>query len=164
MHLAGKSRLPRGVLQQLLAESTFYWTAWCAAWSAPLPVEADLDQTCATCLGKPPTHDGIKAAVAYSDVTSHVVLRLKYGGKTGLAKKIASELKRHIPDNRDGLIVTPVPLHRSRLWARSINQEALIGKALARDNGLKFIPDLLVRTKKNAHFRALCPRLNASGS
>jgi predicted amidophosphoribosyltransferase len=59
-----------------------------------------------------------------------VALRLKYGGKIGLARVIAQQLLRHVPDETDQVIITPVPLHWTRIWSRSFNQSALIGKHL----------------------------------
>lgn len=93
--------------------------------------------------------------VKYDDASAQVALRLKYGGKIGLAKMIAQQLARHLPDGRDGVIVTPVPLHWTRLWSRSFNQSALIAKELARLGGLEYIPDLLVRQRRTPSMRGL---------
>jgi ComF family protein len=128
---------------------------WCAACAVPLPFEGEGDQHCASCLAKPPRHDGIRAVVAYGDAAAKVVLRLKYGGKIGLAKMIAGHLSRHVPNNHERLIITPVPLHWTRLWSRSYNQSALIGQALSQQSGVLFIPDLLVRNKRTPLLRGL---------
>ncbi len=131
---------------------------WCQSCAAPLPFETDNDQNCAACIQKPPIHDGIRAVAAYCDTTSKVVLRLKYGGKIGLAKMIAKQLVRHMPqeaEERVRTIIVPVPLHWTRLWRRSYNQSALIGSALARETGVQFTPDLLMRTKRTPLLRGL---------
>ena len=128
---------------------------WCAACAAPLPFETDGDQNCASCLAKPPRHDGIRAVVAYGDATSQIALRLKYGGKVGLAKMIASGLKRHLPENGPQLMIVPVPLHWTRLWSRSFNQSALIARALARDSDVRVVPDLLVRKRRTPLLRGM---------
>ncbi|MFQ5958709.1 MAG: ComF family protein, partial [Alphaproteobacteria bacterium] len=47
----------------------------------------------------------------------------------------------------DADAVTPVPLHRLRLFARRYNQAALLGRELGRIAGVPFAPDLLVRTR-----------------
>ncbi len=120
-----------------------------------MPFETAGDQHCANCLANPPRHDGIKAAVAYGDVARQVVLKLKYGGKVGLANVIAAQLVRHLPTETKGMLIVPVPLHWSRLWSRSYNQSALIAKALARDRNMIFAPDLLLRTKKTPVLRGM---------
>ena len=126
---------------------------WCSKCALPFPYDQGEDAACATCLANPPPHDGIRAVAAYDDISRQVVLRLKYGGKIGLAKMIARQLARHLPDDRAGILVAPVPLHWTRLWSRSFNQSALIAAELARTGELQFIPDLLVRTKRTPSLR-----------
>lgn len=128
---------------------------WCASCAVPFAYEQGEDTRCATCLVSPPGHDGIRAAVAYDDVSSQVALKLKYGGKIGLAKMIAAQLVRHLPADKSSVLVTPVPLHWTRLWSRSFNQSALIAKELARISNLEFIPDLLLRTRRTPSMRGL---------
>ena len=126
---------------------------WCSSCALPFAFEQSGESRCATCLASPPVHDGIRAVVAYDEVSRQVVLKLKYGGKIGLAKMIAAQLVRHLPTEKEKVIIVPVPLHWTRLWSRSFNQSALIGRELARLGGLKFIPDLLLRTKRTPSMR-----------
>jgi ComF family protein len=137
------------------AQLLFMNPPWCAACARPFAFEQTEDAMCATCLADPPLHDGIRAAVAYNDVSAQIVLRLKYGGKIGLAKLIARQLVRHLPDDRNDIIVTPVPLHWTRLWSRSFNQSALIAQELSRLGGMKYCADLLMRTKRTPSMRGL---------
>jgi ComF family protein len=138
----------------------------CSSCDVPLPFLESEGQQCLACLAAQPMHNGIKAAVVYGDVSRQVVLKLKYGGKIGLAKVIASHLTRHLPEQRDDLLVTPVPLHWTRLWSRSFNQSALIAKSLALSNGLDYIPDMLVRDKRTPLLRGMTAkaRLKAVGN
>jgi ComF family protein len=128
---------------------------WCAACALPFAYEQDSGAYCASCLADPPAHDGIRAAVAYDDISSQIILRLKYGGKIGLAKLVARQLARHLPEDRSGIILTPVPLHWTRLWSRSFNQSGLIAQELARLGGLEYCPDLLLRTRRTPSMRGL---------
>lgn len=128
---------------------------WCAACALPFAYEQDAGALCAACLANPPMHDGIRAAVAYDDLSRQIVLRLKYGGKIGLAKLVARQLVRHLPEDRSGIIVTPVPLHWTRLWSRSFNQSALIAQELARLGDMGYCPDLLLRTRRTPSMRGL---------
>jgi predicted amidophosphoribosyltransferase len=126
--------------------------------SGPVGFSGEEGQYCASCLAAPPQHDGICAAVAYDDISRQVALRLKYGGKIGLAKLIAAHLTRYLPEEAGEYLVVPVPLHWTRLWHRGFNQSALIAKALVGNKGtpnkgvgeksLIFAPDLLIRNKR----------------
>jgi ComF family protein len=115
----------------------------------------DDEQQCASCLSTQPIHDGIRAAVAYSDISRQVVLRMKYGGKIGLAKLIAKHLERHLPTDGAVYHVVPVPLHWTRLWGRGFNQSALIAKSIAGSAGHIFCPDMLLRQKRTPLLRGL---------
>ena len=128
---------------------------WCRGCATPFEFDRGDDAFCASCLESPPRHDGIRAAVRYDDVSADVALRLKYGGKIGLAAIIAQQLLRHLPEDRDNVIITPVPLHWTRIWSRSFNQSALIGKELAALSGITFVPDILIRTKRTPSMRGL---------
>lgn len=136
----------------------FLGPPWCSACALPFAYDQPEGARCADCLAKPPRHDGIRAAVVYDDISRQVVLKLKYGGKIGMAKMIAAQLLRHLPDDRSRLIVTPVPLHWTRLWSRSFNQSVLIGAELARLANLPFVPDMLVRTKRTPSLRGLAAK------
>jgi ComF family protein len=128
---------------------------WCESCALPFDYERSAGARCAACLAEPPLHDGIRAAVAYDSSTRKIALRLKYGGRIGLAKLIARHLVRHLPADRTGVIVVPVPLHWTRLWSRSFNQSALIAQELARLGGLDYAPDMLLRTKRTPSLRGL---------
>jgi ComF family protein len=128
---------------------------WCATCARPFAYEQDAGALCATCLSDRPLHDGIRAVVAYDDLSRQIILRLKYGGKIGLAKLVARQLVRHLPDDPRGIVVVPVPLHWTRLWSRSFNQSALIAQELARLGGMEYYPDLLLRTRRTPSMRGL---------
>lgn len=136
----------------------FLGPPWCRGCAAPFVFDRGADAYCAACIANPPRHDGIRAAVRYDDLSARVALRLKYGGKIGLARVIAQQLLRHVPEDMDQLIITPVPLHWTRIWSRSFNQSALIGKQLAALTGIAFVPDLLVRHKRTPSMRGLDPK------
>ncbi|MEE9433559.1 MAG: ComF family protein [Sphingorhabdus sp.] len=122
----------------------------CSSCRLPLPFESEDEQQCAACMTKMPVHDGIFAVTAYCDISRQVILKLKHGGKTGLAGLVANQLLRQLPPEQEGHLLVPVPLHWSRLWARSFNQSALIAKALAANSQMDCAPDLLLRRKRTA--------------
>jgi ComF family protein len=44
-------------------------------------------------------------------------------------------------------LVTPIPLHRRRLWSRRFNQSALLAAEIARGAGKEFAPEGIARVK-----------------
>jgi ComF family protein len=136
---------------------TFLGAPACASCDLPLPYENDAAPQCAACLAKPPRHNGIKAAVAYGDISRDVALRLKYGGRIGLAKMIAGQLLRHVRDMPTDALLIPVPLHWTRLWARSFNQSALIAKEIARETQFEYCPDAVRRIRRTNPLGGLNP-------
>lgn len=81
---------------------------------------------------------------AHAGIARSMVLRLKFEGRTNLARVIARELADLVPGDVD--IITFVPLHPLRQRARGYNQSELIAKELA---GILDIPCrcLLIRIK-----------------
>lgn len=100
---------------------------------------------CAPCLAHPPSHDGVRAAVAYGGVASDVAIRLKHGRRIGLATTMGKAMSRHI-DGPNSLLI-PVPLHRWRLWRRGFNQSALLARKIEGLTGTPYRLDLLERVK-----------------
>jgi ComF family protein len=118
---------------------------------------------CGACLAEPPRFERLRAAVAYGDVARKVALKLKYGGRPGVAETLARFMARHLPPEaaRETLLLVPVPLHRWRIWKRGYNQAALIAAALARRSGIPLGVDLLVRTRSTPPLRGLNRRERA---
>lgn len=128
----------------------FLTDAGCARCGYPLtPTEL----VCAACLLHPPEHDGVCAAVSYGDIARTIILRLKHGGRTGLATFAAEAMLRNIT-HRDAVII-PVPLHRWRIWARGFNQSALIASRLAAFSGNPILLDAIIRARPTPLLRGL---------
>ena len=125
----------------------------CAACGLPLPFETEGVQHCGQCLADPPLHDGIHAVAAYCDISRQVILKLKHGGKIGLAALVSQQMLRLLPDDAEQYLAVPVPLHWTRLWARSFNQSALIAKSLSEMSGATYAPDLLRRQRRTELLR-----------
>ena len=107
---------------------------------------------CGQCMAEPPAFDRLRAAVAYGDISRAVALKLKYGGRPGIAETMAALMLRHVDA---GDLFVPVPLHRWRIWRRGYNQAALIATALARRTGGEGRLDLLERVKATPALRGL---------
>ena len=124
---------------------TFLSPPWCAGCNVPMPAAGD-ETMCGPCLAEAPRHSGVCAVVAYGPIARAMALRLKYGGRGAFAETVARLMLRNLPDGAD--LVMPVPLHRSRLWARGYNQAALIAQAIGR--GCEREVDVTSLTRKRA--------------
>jgi ComF family protein len=132
----------------------------CARCGLPFAFGAGAEAECGRCLAEPPPFDRLRAAVAYGEVARAVALKLKYGGRPGVAETLARFMRRRLEADADALLV-PVPLHRWRIWKRGYNQAALIAAALARSTGRPLALDLLVRTRATPPLQGLGRRERA---
>jgi ComF family protein len=103
---------------------------------------------CPNCVGRTPAYDAARAALHYDDGARRLLLPFKHADRPELAGPLALRIVRA---GRELLaradLVAPVPLHWLRLWARRYNQAALLGRRVARQAGLPFLPDLLTRAR-----------------
>lgn len=120
-----------------------------------LPLEATEAETCGACLAEPPPLDRIRSAVEYGETARGLVLRLKYGRKTALARTMSHYMRRPLRELSGGAILAPVPLHRRRLWGRGFNQAALIAAALARQGDHEADALLLRRTRHTPKLKGM---------
>ncbi|MDB5695248.1 MAG: amidophosphoribosyltransferase [Sphingomonas bacterium] len=134
----------------------FIGPPWCAGCHLPFDFDAGPGARCDDCLTRPPRHAGVSAAVAYGAIARKLALKLKYGGRMGVAETMAALMVRHMPADADLLV--PVPLHRWRLWSRGYNQAGLIAAGLARRTGVEFVSDLLARTRRTPVLKGLSGR------
>lgn len=119
-------------------------------------LEATDIETCAVCLAKPPMIARTRAAVAYGEATRTLPLRLKYSRKVALAKTMARYMRPLLDVSGEPMLV-PVPLHRSRLWARGFNQSALLAAELGRQCRMDHDPFVLERRKRTSALKGMSP-------
>ncbi len=115
---------------------------------------------CGRCLQTPPAHDGARAAVSYGGLARDLVVRLKHGRKTGLARLMALIMTRHAKGADDALLV-PVPLHRWRLWRRGFNQSMLLARHVSARTGMAIDPHALIRRRATPMLGPLSARQRA---
>ncbi len=81
--------------------------------------------------------------------TAALVLSLKHGDRTHLARSLGRWMRRAGANLLDGAdLVVPVPLHWTRLYARRYNQAALLAHAIRAAGGPPVAPDWLVRRRR----------------
>jgi ComF family protein len=91
---------------------------------------------------------GAPAAFLYGGPLADAIQKMKYGGRTDLARPLSRLLvERAVAYAGSVERVVPVPLHASRLRQRGVNQSALLARPVARALGVPFDPFWLVRVR-----------------
>lgn len=123
----------------------------CDLCGAPLPGrEEGVAVHCDDCLRVPRPWDRGRAVLPYRGTGRALVLALKHGDRTDLARPLGAWLARAAgPLLGDlaggGAVLVPVPLHWTRLLRRRHNQAALLAWSAGRALGVPVRPDALVR-------------------
>lgn len=131
------------------AQMPFTTGLHCDRCAVPLPGHSDQPEHCDHCSTSPPPWDRARATLMYDEAARDLILRLKHGDRTDLAKGAGAWMAQDITDLlRPDTILAPVPLHWTRLLRRRYNQSALLAQQIARDTGTTVIPDLFRRPRR----------------
>ncbi|WP_116084777.1 ComF family protein [Tropicimonas sp. IMCC34011] len=89
-----------------------------------------------------------RAALVYGGSARRIVLGLKHGDRTELARPAGRWMAAAGADLLSGApLIAPIPLHWTRLAGRRYNQAALLAQSVARHAEAECVPDLLTRTQ-----------------
>lgn len=99
--------------------------------------------------------DGLTSIFAYKGVVEKAIKKLKYKFVTDLASDLVELFSSFCGEDEAfsdfcrlaGVVLVPIPLHLQRLRWRGFNQSELLGEMVAKNLGIDFIPDLLLRVK-----------------
>jgi ComF family protein len=131
---------------------------FCAVTGIPFPYDAGDGAVSAAAVAYPPAYARARAAMRYDDGAARIIHRFKYSDRMEAAPAFARWLARIGSDIlSEADMVAPVPLHKRRLFSRRFNQSAELARALARNAGLAYQPELLARV------RATRPQVGLSG-
>ncbi|HEX4298157.1 MAG TPA: ComF family protein, partial [Devosia sp.] len=121
----------------------------CPVLGIPFEVSLGPDARSAEAIADPPPFDRARSAVVYNDVARALVSRLKYGDRPELARLCGRLMAQagHEFWGPDAVLV-PVPLHRTRQFARRYNQSTELARALGRFTGVAVDPGLVQRKRK----------------
>lgn len=133
-------------------EVEFITDPYCQICHLPFEHKIDNRQICASCLAKRPYYKKLVAICKYNDVISSIISRFKFFDQSYLAKKLCPLFYPKLDEFISKIdLIIPVPLHKNRLRARKYNQSLLLAKFIAKKYDIKFIPDLLIRTKEGGN-------------
>jgi ComF family protein len=131
------------------ADIEFIAAPFCNACGTPLSAVPDTDiLLCGSCLTKHPPWRRARAVFRYKGVGRALVLAFKHGDRLDAAPTLARWLARAGAELFAEVdMIVPVPLHRSRLFARRYNQSAVLALALGKITGRTVAVDALVRVR-----------------
>lgn len=140
-----------GLSPEAWSQIVFLEDPVCDGCGAPFGLEGGpLAQVhCDACQASPFSFSRARAACLYDEASRALILRYKHADHQAFAPLFARWIERAaapLLDKAD--VVVPVPLHRLRLLKRRFNQAAEIARPLARQTGLDYLPDSLVRVKR----------------
>jgi predicted amidophosphoribosyltransferase len=94
-------------------------------------------------------YDRVHAYFLFSEggKVQHLLHQIKYKGQEKLGEYLGACIGRSFTRKEYDVII-PMPLHPSRLKERGYNQAACIAKGIARESGIPYIVDNLVRNKQ----------------
>lgn len=133
----------------------------CRCCGMPFDFESEIaadEIHCASCIREKPEFSTARAVLIYNDASRSALLSFKHGDQTHMVPAFVPWLKKAGAEMlEDADYILPVPLHTTRLITRRYNQAALIASALAKEVGIKYLPDGLKRvraTPSQGHKRA----------
>lgn len=105
------------------------------------------ENICRICLDAPPFFNSHSAIFQYGPLPRKLIFGLKYGRQRHLLPFLATlALPLVLRKNPDYII--PVPLHKSKLASRGLNQAAVLGQYISIYSGIKMLPCTLIRPFK----------------
>ena len=153
---------PDALCSRCWAGMTFFAPPWCAICGLPFPHPMGEEAVCADCARQKPSWDRARAVMRYDKHSRHLVLALKHGDRTHVARALGRWMGRAGVELLDGAdIIVPVPLHWTRLFTRRYNQAGLLAHAVRAAGGPPVMPDGLVRRRRTPSQGRLGPAARA---
>lgn len=131
---------------------SFVAPPFCARCAHPFAQHPGEGALCSGCLARPPHYRRARAALVYDDRSRRLVLPLKHGDRTDIARACGGWMARAGAELlAEADLVAPVPLHWRRLFMRRYNQAQLLARVVVRESaagpGARLAPDLLRRRR-----------------
>jgi ComF family protein len=149
---------PDALCSSCWAGMTFFAPPWCAVCGLPFPHPMGEEAVCADCARQKPSWDRARAVMRYDKHSRHLVLALKHGDRTHVARALGRWMGRAGAELLEGAdMIMPVPLHWTRLFTRRYNQAGLLAHAVRAAGGPPVMADWLVRRRRTSSQGRLGP-------
>lgn len=140
---------PDALCGQCWGAMSFFAPPWCAVCGLPFPHPMGDGAVCGECARQRASWHRARAVLRYDRHSRELVLALKRGDRTHLAKALGLWMRRAGGEMLDGAdLLVPVPLHWTRLFARRYNQAGLLAHAIHAAGGPPVAPDWLIRRRR----------------
>jgi ComF family protein len=138
---------PDGLCPRCWGAITFIERPYCERLGTPFENDIGETRLSREAVDDPPVFARARAVAVFADGPARrLVHRLKYSDRAELARPMGRWMARAGAELvSDADVVTPMPLHRLRLWSRRFNQAAALGREVARAAGKPYAPALLER-------------------
>ena len=146
--LVEESPLVRGICRECLLEVEYLETNVCCRCGTPFPRGVLGGHHCSACLKKPPSYDRAVSIAVYDKTVRKLLRNLKYGADTRTTpalRTISAPFLQAESCNYD--LIIPVPLSRSRLRQRGLNQSLVLARILFADSRRLIRPTVLRRVR-----------------
>jgi ComF family protein len=153
---------PDALCSSCWAGMRFFAPPWCAVCGLPFPHPMGEEAVCADCARQKPSWDRARAVMRYDKHSRHLVLALKHGDRTHVARALGRWMGRAGAELLEGAdMIMPVPLHWTRLFTRRYNQAGLLAHAVRAAGGPPVMADWLVRRRRTPSQGRLGPAARA---
>ncbi len=109
------------------------------------------DQICLGCMQTKPSYDYLRSSIIYEKLGRELIINFKHYDQPNLGKIMSKWLLHTINElpefNRLNTIIIPVPMHWKKIFMRKYNQASILAQLVAREFGIDYVPDFLIRTK-----------------
>lgn len=106
----------------------------CSICGVPFESDIEEDHPCERCIRKRPFYDRLRAPYLYKNGMMTAIHKMKYSGKSYIAKSLAPLLASFAGDwlkDINDMLMVPVPLHPRKLRRRGFNQSLILAKKMA---------------------------------
>jgi ComF family protein len=141
----------RSLCAPCFSQIEFVGSPLCLRCGAGLNREAGTeDRWCGSCLKTPPIFDTARSLVVYRGPVRRLLHQLKYSSDTRAAVVLGGLVGEApgIERFRDHDLIVPVPLFRSRIQQRGLNQALVLAQKVFSGQRQKIEPSLLLRVRK----------------
>jgi len=142
---------PKGICPACLSRIVYMGERVCRKCGGLLRSGVAAGTLCGPCIRQPPLWDHARSIVRYGPEVRLLLLRLKYQADTTVLPALSTIMQPVVAtSDRKWDHVLPVPLHRTRLQQRGVNQALSLARLFFPDQQQRIAPHLLRRNRATA--------------